>query len=216
MNLSDDEIWQLKTYEKYLSSLLKAEDFFYLESNFFSEFVAELGYHSVCKPYSRQQFLDRLDAIEEIRHPTFLAHKMFSYGLNLEDPLLRELAARERPNRVGSISTIIFIRLKKPTGAEVSGYIDYEQSLRKAKTRQRGANDWFNIFRRNKLLLPRKIDLGYYDWFKTSVVNKTDNYKPLCDPDLGLVFLNRKDRKVIMSDPFGEDVGTNSFRTAVK
>ena len=218
MDLSDEKIYKLKKYENYLDYLLKLDDFLYLESTLLPRLVVELGYNAISKTYTRQEFLDRLDGIEEQLHPSMQPHKMFSYGLTFKgEGLLKHLALRERPNRVGTMSTIIYIRQKDPSGVEVSGHIDFQQSLRNAKTRQKGANDWFNIFRGNELLRLQKSDLSYYDWILSQTkINQTENYKPLCDENLGLIFMNRRNRQIIKPNPFLSDFGAHTYRTTVK
>lgn len=103
-----------------------------------------------------------------------------------------------------------------PTGYEISGYIDFEESIRSARMQQEGATDWYGIFHQNKRLWPTPSDLGYYHWRSGySVINNTSNYKVITNPIQGLIFISRHDRKHILVDPTLETPGSNTTRTIV-
>lgn len=77
--------------------------------------------------------------------------------------------------------TIIYLRHHTKTGYEISGYIDFEESMRKARFQLEGATNWYDIFTYNKRIWPTPLDLGYYHWRSgSSVVNNTDNFKVCC------------------------------------
>lgn len=66
------------------------------------------------------------------------------------------------------------------TGYEISGYIDYEESLRRSRLQQDCAIDWYGIFHENKRLWPQSNDLSYYHWRTgASYTNDTKNFKVL-------------------------------------
>ncbi|KAG6576581.1 Pyruvate kinase [Phytophthora cinnamomi] len=103
---------------------------------------------------------------------------------------------------------IIFIRDKNAKGQEISGYIDYALRLK---------NEPFEpYFERKKKLLPKSSDLSYYNWeTQTSTSNSTPNFQVIADSETGLLFKNKRDRKVVNVDPKANP-GDNSTRTEIK
>lgn len=54
------------------------------------------------------------------------------------------------------------MRHRQLNGVEVSGFIDYEESLRMTILDfEEGATDWYEIFKENKRIKPKKNDLGF-------------------------------------------------------
>lgn len=50
---------------------------------------------------------------------------------------------------------------RQPNGDEISGFIDYEESLRNSIMEfDEGATDWYEIFKGSKRIKPTKDDLG--------------------------------------------------------
>lgn len=89
---------------------------------------------------------------------------------------------------------IIFIRDKNAKGQEISGYIDYALRLK--------SEPFEAYFERKKKLLPKASDLSYYNWeTQTSTSNSTPNFQVIADSETGLLFKNKRDRKVINVDP---------------
>ena len=61
--------------------------------------------------------------------------------------------------------------------------------------------------------MPRTTDLSYYNWeTQTSTSNSTPNFQVIADNEAGLLFKNKRDRKVINVDPKSKP-GDNSIRT---
>lgn len=109
-------------------------------------------------------------------------------------PFLEALANREELVRTGKMTTIIFIRDKNANGQEISGYIDYAQRLRN--------EDFVPIFERRKRLLPKATDLSYYNWeTQLSTSNSSPYYQVIADSAQGLLFKNKRDRKLINVNP---------------
>lgn len=80
-------------------------------------------------------------------------------------------------------------------GIEISGYIDLAHRLR--------TEDFTQYFKGQKLLLPKNTDLSYYNW-NTGVCVYTDspNFKvDASNGAKGLLFRNKRDRKVINVEP---------------
>lgn len=213
---TDFHLLDFETYADYLDSYVTTEDLRNLRSAKYARLVAELGYNATTEMLSNDEFEQRKAFAKELLNPTRKGHELFSDGADLSDPVLKELAARERSNRVGILSTIIFLRHVTKKGIEISGYIDFEWSLRMSRSREEDAVDWAAVFKGKKHLWPTKKDLGYFNWKSgVSLSNNTKNYKVISDPMQGLIFLNRHDRKVICPDPALVSPGTNTTRTII-
>ena len=120
-------------------------------------------------------------------------------------PLLQALAQREGAVRSGKLTTIVFIRDKNEKGQEVSGYIDFAHRLKTENLEP--------VFEQRKRLLPKTSDLSFYNWeTQTSMSNPTPNFQVFADNEAGLLFKNKRDRKIINVDP-QSDPGDNSVRT---
>ena len=96
--------------------------------------------------------------------------------------------------RNGKLTSIIFLRDKNSKGQEVSGYIDYAHRLK--------SENFESYFERKKKLMPKPSDLSYYNWeTQHSTSNSTPNFQVIADNEAGLLFKNKRDRKVINVDP---------------
>ena len=123
-------------------------------------------------------------------------------------PFLQELANREELVRSGKLTTIIFIRHFNGKKQEISGYIDYAQRLR--------TDDFAAVFEGKRLLLPRPSDLSYYNWdTQLSTSNSTPYYQVIADSGHGLLFKNKRDRKLINVNPEANP-GENTARIELK
>lgn len=204
---ADRRLLQFATYEDYLDSLVTPQDHCYLQNTQVSRTLAELGYRSSGETLSKEQYEKRLAAVIAYLYPTFKPYELASEGLVLVDPIHQQLALRERPNRLGVMSTIIFLRNNTKAGFEVSGYIDYSERL--------SLEDWKPFFKGAKKIWPRTDDLGFYHWRSGKItINDSKNYKVIIHPDLGILFQNRYDRKMVCVDP-AASAGFNSMRTRV-
>ncbi|KAJ9506220.1 hypothetical protein QJQ45_000518 [Haematococcus lacustris] len=68
-------------------------------------------------------------------------------------------------------------------------------------------------FERKKRLTPKASDLSFYNWeTQMSTSNPTPNFQVIADNEAGLLFKNKRDRKVINVDPRAKP-GDNSTRT---
>ena len=107
----------------------------------------------------------------------------------------------------GKLTTIIFVRVINSRGMEVSGYIDFGHRLR--------TEDMTSIFEGKRLLMPKPSDLSFFNWkTKMSSFNHTPNFQVVADPEQGLLFKNKRDRKIINVDPRAKP-GDNSTRTEI-
>ncbi|KAJ6646105.1 Cilia- and flagella-associated protein [Pseudolycoriella hygida] len=203
MDIFDDrKLLDYETYEDYLDSFVQTDDIFYLRNRDFVRINAALGHRSSSEILSRSAFYSRQKIVREELFPSRQHHILFSHMYKLNDELLLQLAQRERPNRVGMMMTIIFIRHRLPNGVEISGYIDFEDSLRKSIFFDEAPIDWYSVFKHKKRLLPTKQDLGYFNWGTGySCLTNTKNYKAISDPIIGLIFESRIDRRQILMNP---------------
>ncbi|CAE7454707.1 cfap299 [Symbiodinium natans] len=202
----EDSIEKFTTYEDYLDSQITPQDRFYLEEDELARQLVEIG----CRKgevLTREDFAARREAAENAKKarlqsaPKVLA----SAQKKLTDfPVLRHLACREELVRSGKLSTIIFIRDKNHRGQEISGYIDYGHRLK--------TENFEPYFERKKRLLPKSSDLSFYNWdTQHSTSNESPNFQILPDHEQGLLFKNKRDRKVLSVDPRSEP-GDNSKR----
>ncbi|EUB64403.1 hypothetical protein EGR_00947 [Echinococcus granulosus] len=219
-----------KINEDFLNSQITETDLFYLEDEELARELVELGYRGTSEIIKREEFIkkkDELAALAEKRkvaknryliHTTnflalpfsninkpacFFPQAIFQYnrefynheGIIITEPGLIALAAREESNRRGNLSTIIFIRHTNAKGQEISGYVDYAHRLK--------SEDFVPYFSGKKKLLPRVGDLSFYNWESQHVSStSTPNYIVIADNPSGLLFKNKRDRKLIIIDPW--------------
>jgi len=197
----DNSLDEFDTYEKYLDSHIREEDMYYLEDRDLARQLVELGYHAKNDILSREQFRQKKQAIEEAKKnqnkdkTKSLAHTEVSNPeLIKNDPFLRALAEREEQVLNGRLMTIIFIRVIHKKN-EISGYIDLAHRLK--------TEDFRPYFERKKKLLPKPTDLSFYNWdTNLCVSNDSPNFKVDASSGAqGLLFRNKRDRKVINVDP---------------
>ena len=203
-------LFTIYSYEEYLDSQISGKDMFYLEDVELARQLVELGYRGSGEVLSREEFEKRKEAAE-IAKMEFNSHKpqvLVSAGKDLDhSPLLKALAVREEAVLNGKLSTIIFIRDTNSKGQEVSGYIDFGHRLR--------SDNLEPIFSGKKRLMPKASDLSYYNWkTKMSSYNHTPNFLVIADAEHGLLFKNKRDRKVINVDPRAPP-GDNSTRVEI-
>ncbi len=170
--------------------------------------LVELGYRGNGEAFRREEFEKRKSDLAERRRNalTKAVQVLTCAGKELKGfPLLEALAEREPKVRSGKLTTIVYIRDKNSKGQEISGYIDFGHRL---ETDNFGA-----YFDRKRRLLPRRSDLSFYNWSsKVATSNPSKYYQVLPDEERGLLFKNKRDRKVINVDP-DADCGDNSTRT---
>lgn len=62
---------------------------------------------------TREQFETRLAAVIEYLYPTFKPHVLASEGMHPTDPFIKEMALRERTNRLGILAVSFLLYLLK-------------------------------------------------------------------------------------------------------
>jgi hypothetical protein len=205
-----DKVAQFATYEDYLDSQIAEVDMYYLENEEVARQLIELGYRGSGDTLKRDEFEARKKADREKHlHKDVAPKPLASMGKNLDGkPFLQALAAREELVRNGKLTVILYVRDTNPRGQEVSGYIDYAARLK--------AENWEPYFEGKRKVLPKPTDLSYYNWdTQSSTSNPSPNFQVLADGEVGLLFKNKRDRKVINVDPRANP-GDNTTRTEVR
>lgn len=191
-----DIVEQFDTYEDYLDSQLNEVDLGYLEDEEIARQLVELGYRGRGDTIRREDFESRKRLLHErTSQKHALPKQLASVDRDISSsPFLQALASREEQVRTGKLTTIIFIRDFNSKGQEVSGYIDYAHRLR--------TDDFVAYFDRRKRLLPKPTDLSYYNWeTQVSTSNSSPHYMVIAESAQGLLFKNKRDRKVINVNP---------------
>ncbi|XP_011663002.2 cilia- and flagella-associated protein 299 [Strongylocentrotus purpuratus] len=207
---SDNIVTEFNTYEDFLDSQISSLDLYYLEDEELARQLVELGYRGSGEVLKREEFEARKQAAEASRLSKRSQQKtLASSGKDLKNSFLKALAQREEANRSGKMTSIIFIRDKNSRGQEISGYIDYAHRLK--------TEDFEPYFSGRKRLLPRPSDLSFYNWeTQTSTSNPTPNYQVIAENATGLLFKNKRDRKILNVDPKAPSPGDNSTRTPIE
>jgi len=206
------EATQFDTYEDYLDSQIQKIDLYYLEDEDMARQLVELGFRGTsAETMKREEFEGKKNQLEDLRRQISKKAKktLSSHGRDLSGyPFLQTLADREELVRSGKLTTIIFIRDKNHKGQEISGYIDFGHRLK--------TENFELYFDGKKKLLPKPSDLSYYNWeTQTSTSNHSQNFQVIADNYEGLLFKNKRDRKVINVDPKAKP-GDNSQRVEIK
>eukprot|EP01029_Cantina_marsupialis_P019328 TRINITY_DN44922_c0_g4_i1.p1 TRINITY_DN44922_c0_g4~~TRINITY_DN44922_c0_g4_i1.p1 ORF type:complete len:231 (+),score=33.40 TRINITY_DN44922_c0_g4_i1:83-775(+) len=203
-------VMDFTTYEDYLDHQKSDKDMFYLEDEELARQLVELGYRGSGETLKREEFEARKLAQREKHNQKQNAPKLLaSAGKDLSGfPVLQALANREELVRNGKLTSIVFIRDKNTRGQEVSAYVDYAHRLK--------TEDFEPYFERRKKLMPKPSDLSYFNWeTQTCTSNSTSNFQVIADNETGLLFKNKRDRKVINVDP-KVNPGDNSSRTEIQ
>ncbi|KAJ8613501.1 hypothetical protein CTAYLR_002175 [Chrysophaeum taylorii] len=206
MRSDEESLEQFATYEDYLDAQVSETDMFYLEDEELARQLVELGYRGSGDTLKREEFMARKKALRERgTQKANVPKELASANKDLSQfPFLQALANREELVRNGKLTCIIFLRDTNSKGQEVSGYIDYAQRLK--------TENFELYFSGKKRLIPKSTDLSYYNWeTQTSTANSTPNFQVIADSD-GLLFKNKRDRKVINVDPKQRNPGDNSSR----
>ncbi|XP_013182278.1 PREDICTED: uncharacterized protein C4orf22 homolog isoform X2 [Papilio xuthus] len=180
---ADRRLLPFETWEDYLDSLIEIADLRNLRSIPSARIIAALGYRALGDTLSEKEFYARRAVIQNIVYPITKPYVLVSEGTDLEDPFKRELAIRERANRIGILQSIIFIRHFTRSGFEISGYIDYAHRLI--------TQDWGPFFKSKKMLWPKDSDLGYFHWRHGTVrSNISRNYKTTITSSSGAITIH--------------------------
>ena len=126
---------------------------------------------------------------------------------------LEELAEREQLLRNGRMTTVLFIRCKQKNSKnqpEISGYIDLTHRMQKM------GQDFKDVFMQTVRIEPTPADLSFYSWeSKQCYINDSPNFRTDASSEEGLMFRNKRDRKLINVNPNAPTPGDGTDRTTV-
>ncbi|XP_062142535.1 cilia- and flagella-associated protein 299-like [Drosophila sulfurigaster albostrigata] len=194
---SDFNLMNFRTYSDYLKSFTKVEDYRYLSSMNVIRSLVKLGYSTNATVYEEEEFYKIKKHLYDLINPKAVTSKLFSQYLVGDDPLLVALAEREQWNVQKKLSTIIFLQIRQKNGFDISGYIDYADSLRNCAIHAFGATNWKAIFEGRILLRPNRTNLSFYDWHTGTVsFNNSDNFETM-QYGTTLMFKHYGDHKII-------------------
>lgn len=219
------------TFEDYLDSEVTETDMNFVDDLKTARQLVELGYRGSNEVrITRDEFEKRKEEYEaslmtdQLLKAQALAASREQEILSWENkcdtlsPFLRGLALRLKDLWKQNLQTIVFLRvicslkckqksrstllMRKPK--EVSGFIDLGQRL---LTEREAFNAYFTG---KKLMIPEKNDLSVLDWQTYTLnTNASRNFRVISDPDAGLLFKSKRDRKLI-------DIQKTSSREEVK
>lgn len=90
----------------------------------------------------------------------------------------------------------------------MSGYIDLADRMKK--------EDFKQYFMGKKELVPKETDLSYYNWDgQKASINDSPNFRTDANSDQGLLFRNKRDRKVICVNPDNDNPGDDTTREEI-
>ena len=201
---------QYATYEDYLDSQITETDMYFLEDEELARHLVELGYRGSGDTLKREEFEARKKAVRERNmHKAIQTKQLTSTGKDFSSsPLLQEISDREELIKNMKLTSILFIRDRNSKGQEVSGYIDLAHRFK--------IEPFEPYFEGRKKMMPKPSDLSYYNWeTQTSTSNSSPNFQVIAESESGLLFKNKRDRKLINVDP-NVPPGDNTTRVEIK
>lgn len=197
----DFNLLSFDNYSDYLQSFTKVEDYRYLSSMKVIKSFVKLGYCSNAVIYKEDEFYKAKKQLQELINPKSIISKLYGQYLVGDDPALIAFKEREERNVQKKLSTIIFLQIRKRSGFDISGYIDYADSLMGFTVNRHGATNWKAVFEGRAMLRPNRHDLSFYDWESGNILfNNSDNFEVI---HLGtsLMFKHYGDHKIISVNP---------------
>ncbi|KAH8418891.1 hypothetical protein KR222_009761, partial [Zaprionus bogoriensis] len=192
----DLNLLKYNTYTDYLSSFMKAEDYRYFGNMGSIRKLVKLGYRST-RMYSEDEYKAMIEKIAEMINPKVTSSILYGNYFYGDDEALEALAEREEANLLSRISTIIFLQIRQRSGFDISGYIDFEKSLRDCMQKRPEHTNWKAVFEGRVLLKPKPTDLSYFDWHRGIVLHTdTDSWQSVVG-SRSLVFMHKADHKLV-------------------
>ncbi|KAM8714713.1 hypothetical protein ACLKA7_001123 [Drosophila subpalustris] len=193
----DFNLLTFDSYSDYLKSFTKTEEYRYLGGMKVIKTFVKLGYRTNATIYDEAEFHKIRKRLLELINPKSTRSQLFSRYLVGDDPALVAFAEREERNVQKKLSTIIFLQIRRRNGFDISGYIDYADSLQKCTTRSLGATNWKAVFEGRILLKPNRNHLSFYDWHSGIVCfNNSNNYE-VVNYGASLCFKHIGDHKIV-------------------
>ncbi|KAH8274005.1 hypothetical protein KR044_007712 [Drosophila immigrans] len=216
---SDFNLLKFKSYNDYLQSFTKIDEYRYLSSIKVIRSFVKLGYSTNATVYEENEFYKIKKRLHDLVNPKAITSKLFSQYLVGDDPALVALAQREERNVQKKLSTIIFLQIRQRNGFDISGYIDFADSLRNCAIHAFGATNWRAIFEGRILLRPNRTHLSFYDWHTGTICfNNSDNFETM-HYGTTLMFKHYGDHKIIpvtiLDSPYKENVKRTLINSAL-
>ena len=217
-----NEIDGFENYEAYLDSFITDKDRKFLESMDIARELIEQGINVKVEVMTRDEFKEKKELFEKIKSQqrNMEIRGILMSGVTVEetgrDPFLMALLEREEALLNGQILVILFIRIHlkrhKKASLELSGYLDLSERIKD--------KDMPSILKGEKLLIPVKSDLSYYNWNSgEGQTNSSKNFKVHTDFAKGhLIFKNKRERRAInvtdntMNDENTKKIELNSLK----
>uniref|UniRef100_A0A0A9YIR7 Cilia- and flagella-associated protein 299 n=1 Tax=Lygus hesperus TaxID=30085 RepID=A0A0A9YIR7_LYGHE len=198
------------SYSFYLDQLLDETDLFHFRKLNLARNIVKLGYRNNGETLQEEQFVERWNRVLRSTQPIRMAQALVSQSVVLaKDRLIEALTVRERANRAGVMTTIVFLRIKN-SNEEYGGFIDFNDRLKKT--------DMVPFFSGKRRLVPKRRDLGFFNWrTRISYTNDSDQIETLvCPKGSGLLFKHKWDKLIINPNPKIKKPGICSERHAVE
>lgn len=212
-------VTEFATYEDYLDSQITPVDLYYLENKELARQLVELGYRGNGEPIKREEFEKRkiLETGRTLKRNQQFQNNEIKNAVKSESEFVVALKKRDDANRKGKMMTIIFLRDRNRKGQEISGYIDLCHRIKSDFNFPYYCMIFINTVQGDKRMSPRSGDLSFYNW-ETGVTAVTDspNFQVISDNPKGLMFKNKRDRKVLNVDPNISVCGDNTSREVLE
>ncbi|XP_034473424.1 cilia- and flagella-associated protein 299-like [Drosophila innubila] len=193
----DFNLLKFDSYSDYLKSFTKVDEYRYLGSMKVINSFVKLGYRTSATIYDEDDFHKIRKRLLELINPKSIRSQLFSRHLVGDDPALVAFADREERNVQKKLASIIFLQIRRRNGFDISGYIDYADSLQKCTTRSLGATNWKAVFEGRILLRPNRNHLSFYDWHTGAVSFNNSNNFEIVNYGSSLMFKHIGDHKII-------------------
>ncbi|XP_030561470.1 cilia- and flagella-associated protein 299-like isoform X1 [Drosophila novamexicana] len=206
----DLRLLNFQSYEDYLKALIKTEDYRYLSAMQPIRKLVNLGYRCSSKVYEQNEFHKLQKQLQEHINPKISSSVLYGNYFKGTDAGLKALVDREEANLLQKLSTIIFLQVQQRSGFDLSGYIDYEKSLRDCSLKVPNRTNWRAVFEGRARLRPKPNDLSFYDWHRNVLCyNDTYNFD-IVRSSKTLMFKHKSDHKLIpvcdRPNPYSENV----------
>lgn len=210
VSIGDFNLLKFDSYSDYLQSFTSIEEYRYLGNMKVISSLIKLGYRTNGTIYEEDEFHTKRKHLLELINPKSIISQLYSRYLVGDDPVLVALANREERNVQKKLSTIIFLQIRQRNGFDISGYIDFADSLHKCSIHSLGATNWKAVFQGRILLRPNRNHLSFYDWHTGTICfNNSDNFEIL-NYGTSLMFKHIGDHKIVpvtaIESPYKDNV----------
>ncbi|EDV99484.1 cilia- and flagella-associated protein 299 [Drosophila grimshawi] len=193
----DFNLLNFETYAEYLESFTRPEEYRYLGNKKVINSLVKLGYRTNATIHEEDDFYRLKKHLTELINPKTTSVKLFGSYLTSDDPVLVALAEREERNLQKKLSTIIFLQVRQRSGFDISGYIDYADSLLAANLHMVGCTNWKAVFEGRIMLRPKRSHLSFFDWHSGTICYNPSNNYAIMHHGASLMFQHLGDHKFI-------------------